>query len=116
MLKPLLFASSLSGTLTDIVYKSSNISYNDYEQTLSIKGANNSYPNLTLTKNRISFRQAIGIYGNINTTTLTQSQSWSLPNDSGTIALTSNIPTSLAELINDPGYAIITIRDWTAAS
>ena len=39
--KPLLFASSLSGTLTDIVYKSSNISYNDYEQTLSIKGANN---------------------------------------------------------------------------
>lgn len=117
--KSILFASTQGGLeTTATAYKSEHLMFIE-SSTPQITLYNNggtkysswSFNELTLQSNNNSYRGSIQA-----NTSLTASATYTLPNTSGTLALTSQIPTSLAELTNDPGYAIITIRDWTSAS
>lgn len=89
-----------SGTPTLYINNSNNDKYATYQyDSINLANGNHAYTSYIYTSNN-----------------LTANASYALPSKSGTLALTSQIPTSLAELTNDPGYAIITIRDWTSAS
>lgn len=115
--KGLLFSSSTGGQeTTSTAYTSNKLSWNDYSSVLSIYNESRNkygyikYDRLALANSSTSYS------GYLQTASVTADRTYTLPDATGTLALTSQIPTSLAELTNDPGYAIITIRDWTSAS
>lgn len=115
--KGLLFSSSTGGQeTTSTAYTSNKLSWNDYSSVLSIYNESRNkygyikYDRLALANSSTSYS------GYLQTASITADRTYTLPDATGTLALTSQIPTSLAELTNDPGYAIITIRDWTSAS
>lgn len=115
--KGLLFSSSTGEQeTTSTAYTSNKLSWNDYSSVLSIYNESRNkygyikYDRLALANSSTSYS------GYLQTASITADRTYTLPDATGTLALTSQIPTSLAELTNDPGYAIITIRDWTSAS
>lgn len=115
--KGLLFSSSTGGQeTTSTAYTSDKLSWNDYGSVLSIyNGSRNKYGYIKY--DRLALANSSTSYsGYLQTASVTADRTYTLPDATGTLALTSQIPTSLAELTNDPGYAIITIRDWTSAS
>lgn len=115
--KGLLFSSSTGGQeTTSTAYTSNKLSWNDYSSVLSIyNGSRNKYGYIKY--DRLALANSSTSYsGYLQTASITADRTYTLPDATGTLALTSQIPTSLAELTNDPGYAIITIRDWTSAS
>ena len=87
---------SNGNTLT--IYNSNRTKYSDW-----------TYNYLTLGNSSNTYKGKI-----IGNTTLTANASYTLPATSGTLALVSQIPISLSDLPNDPGYATISIVDWTA--
>lgn len=103
--KPLIFANTTNNTLeqTNSVYYSGNIYYNDYDKRLHIKGSNTGQ-DLSLGAGLITFNQDSSNRGSILLPTLSGQIQWTMPNATGTLALESNIPSSLSDLTNDPGF------------
>lgn len=105
---PLLLAKDYysAGNWTTTAYSSNRIAFTDYgTPTLYIKNTNNDkyatyqYDNITLANSNHAYNSYIYTSNN-----LTANASYTLPSTSGTLALVSQIPTSLNDLTNDPGF------------
>lgn len=105
--KGLLFAYDTGVTVTNTVYTSSCIYYNDYGQTLYICNSDRTkygyykYDALCLANSTTSYT------GLLKTAAVTASRTYTLPDATGTIALTSDIPSipaNVSAFTNDAGY------------
>lgn len=105
--KGLLFAYDTGITVTNTVYTSNCIYYNDYDRTLHICNSDRTkysyykFNSLALANSGTSYR------GLLQTADVTENRTYILPDATGTIALTSDIPsipTNVSAFTNDAGY------------
>lgn len=107
--KGLLFASNTgSQEVTSTIYTSNKISWNDNGNgSLKIYDSNKAKC-VSLQYNSLGFADSNSSYiGNLTTTTLTATRTYSLPDKGGTIALTSDIP-SIPSQTNNSGKFLTT--------
>lgn len=103
-----LFASDTGTTAsTDTVATSNKLMYNDYSAALTIYNSNKTknsewdYDSLTLANSSTSY------YGRLKTEGLTAARTYTFPDKTGTVAMTSDIPTvptKTSDLTNDSGF------------
>ncbi len=109
----LLFTSSLLSTnaVTASVTYGSCIKYNDYSQTLYITNSDSTQQG-SIKYNYLSFKKG-DYYIYINApSTLTHNQNIHIPNKSGTIALTSDIPQVYSSTNTDGYLTMSTLPTW----
>ena len=98
--KPVLLAATMlsnGNSRTETVYSSTKLMWNDYSPNLSIYNSDRSkYSSISAT--RIGLANSSTTYtGALSLSTLSSDRTYTLPNKSGTIALTTDIPTAVTE-------------------
>ena len=98
--KPVLLAATMlsnGNSRTETVYSSTKFMWNDYSPNLSIYNSDRSkYSSISAT--RIGLANSSTTYtGALSLSTLSSDRTYTLPNKSGTIALTTDIPTAVTE-------------------
>jgi hypothetical protein len=110
--KPLLIASGLlseGGSSTNTAYASNRLVWNDYSQGLYIYNSNGNKYSL-LTYDRVFLANSTSSYsGTLKTSALTATRTYTFPDKTGTVALTSDIPQPYNATTNPTGY--LTIND-----
>lgn len=96
---PLFTTTTQSGTVTDTATYSNNIMYNSSSHEFGVF----TQTGVTIIgPGYISIGNSYGV--NITPETLTSNRTITLPNKTGTVALTTDIPTNISSFTNDVGY------------
>ena len=111
--KPLLIANEMIGSgvsATNTAYASNKLMWNDYSGVLYVYNSDRTKSiNISGHSSHISFPDVNSSYiGVLKVGTLTQARNYTLPNASGTLALTSDIPTvpDISGKVNKSGDAM----------
>lgn len=87
-----LLAYSLNNTETNEVLKATNMTYNDYGPELSLISSSDSTKEIDISGTSIQYKTGT-YYASLDANTQTSNHIMNLPDKSGTIALTNDIPT-----------------------